>query len=89
MHELKLIVDLIQVGGISAMNYSVSNTAEWGEYISGNVVVDDSAKVRMKEVLARIQSGEFAQDWIQENSKGLPRFKKYREDIINHPIEEV
>ena len=89
LHEVKLIVDLIYVGGISAMNYSVSDTAEWGEYVSGNKVIDDGVKERMKEVLDKIKDGSFAKEWIEENENGLPRFKAYRKQIINHPIEQT
>lgn len=89
LHELKLIVDLIYVGWISAMNYSISGTAEWWEYVSWNKIIDDSVKVRMKEVLWKIQDWSFAREWIKENEDGLPNFKKYREEIVKHPIESV
>jgi ketol-acid reductoisomerase len=89
LHELKLIVDLIYVGGISAMNYSISDTAEWGEYISGEKIIDEDTKRRMKEVLAKIQNGSFAKEWIKENQDGLPRFNEYRKKLINHPIEAI
>lgn len=89
LHELKLIVDLIHVGGISAMNYSISDTAEWGEYVSGNKIIDDGVKDRMKAVLAKIQDGSFAKEWVDEYNNGAPNFKKYREKIIDHKIETV
>ena len=68
LHEVKLIVDLIYEGGIANMNYSISNTAEYGEYVSGPVVVDSETKTKMKSVLAKIQSGEFTREWIEELS---------------------
>ena len=89
LHELKLIVDLIYVGGISAMNYSISDTAEWGEYISGEKIIDENTKSRMKDVLAKIQDGSFAKEWIKENQDGLPRFNEYRKKLISHPIESI
>ena len=66
LHEVKLIVDLIYEGGIANMNYSISNTAEYGEYVSGKKIVDDKTKERMKEVLKDIQSGKFTKDWMKE-----------------------
>jgi ketol-acid reductoisomerase len=89
LHEVKLIVDLIYEGGIANMNYSVSNTAEYGEYVSGPRVVDASVKARMKEVLADIQEGRFARDWMLENQVGQTSFKAMRAKSAAHPIEEV
>lgn len=89
LHELKLIVDLIHVWWIAAMNYSISNTAEWGEYVSGNRIIDDGVKDRMKQVLAEIQDGSFAKRWIEENENGCPVFEQYRKDMNVHAIEEV
>lgn len=89
LHEVKLITDLIHVGGISAMNYSISNTAEWGEYVSGDRIITPETKVEMKKILSEIQSGEFAKKWVEENEKGLPNFMKAREDIVKHPIEKI
>ena len=89
LHELKLIVDLIYVGWISAMNYSISGTAEWWEYVSWNKIIDDSVKDRMKEALWRIQDWSFAKEWIEENKNGLPKFNEYRKLIIDHPLETV
>ncbi len=89
LHEVKLIVDLIYEGGIANMNYSVSNTAEYGEYVSGPRVVGPESKVAMKAVLADIQSGRFARDWVLENRAGQPSFKAMRAQSAAHPIEEV
>ena len=74
LHEVKLIVDLIYEGGIANMNYSISNTAEYGEYVSGKKIVDDKTKERMKEVLKDIQSGKFTRDWMKENESGQKNF---------------
>jgi ketol-acid reductoisomerase len=89
LHEVKLIVDLIYEGGIANMNYSVSNTAEYGEYVSGPRVVGPEAKAAMKQVLADIQQGRFARDWVLENKAGQPSFKAMRAQSAAHPIEEV
>jgi ketol-acid reductoisomerase len=89
LHEVKLIVDLIYEGGIANMNYSISNTAEYGEYISGPKIIDDKTKARMKEVLADIQSGKFTKLWIDENKIGQKNFLKMRKDLSEHPIEKV
>ena len=89
LHEVKLIVDLIYEGGIANMNYSISNTAEYGEYVSGKKIIDDKTKERMKEVLADIQSGKFTKDWMKENENGQKNFLQMRKDLANHPIEKV
>ena len=89
LHEVKLIVDLIYEGGIANMNYSISNTAEYGEYVSGPVVVDGETKTKMKSVLAKIQSGEFTREWIDEYKSGAKNFEAMRKKINDHPIEEV
>src|SRR6056300_1495668 len=89
LHEVKLIVDLIYEGGIANMNYSISNTAEHGEYVSGKKVVDSESKKRMKEVLADIQSGKFTKDWMKECEGGQKNFLKMRKDLADHPIEKV
>ena len=89
LHEVKLIVDLIYEGGIANMNYSISNTAEYGEYISGPVVVDGDTKAKMKGVLDKIQSGEFTRQWIEEYKSGGKNFLAMRKKIDNHQIEEV
>jgi ketol-acid reductoisomerase len=89
LHEVKLIVDLIYEGGITNMNYSISNTAEYGEYVSGKKIVDDKTKERMKEVLKDIQSGKFTKDWMKENEAGQKNFLQMRKDLADHPIEQV
>jgi ketol-acid reductoisomerase len=88
-HEVKLIVDLIFEGGIGAMNYSISDTAEYGEYVTGKRIITDETRAEMKKVLADIQSGKFADSWIKENETGRPNFKKYREGISSRLIEKV
>ena len=89
LHELKLIVDLIQQGGLGYMRYSVSDTAEYGDYTRGPLVIDDSVKENMKKVLEQIQDGSFAKEWIAENDEGRPTFNRLREENAEHPIEEV
>ncbi len=89
MHELKLIVDLLYQGGMGYMRYSVSDTAEFGDYTRGPVVVDESVKANMQQVLARIQDGSFAREWIAENDEGRPTFYRMREENAAHEIEEV
>ena len=89
LHEVKLIVDLIYEGGIANMNYSISNTAEYGEYISGPKIIDDKTKDRMKEVLKDIQSGKFTKLWMDENKIGQKNFLRMRKELSEHPIEKV
>jgi ketol-acid reductoisomerase len=89
LHEVKLIVDLIYEGGIANMNYSISNTAEYGEYVTGPRIVTDATKVEMKRVLADIQSGKFTRDWMLENKVNQTSFKATRAKAAAHPIEEV
>jgi len=89
LHEVKLIVDLIYEGGIANMNYSISNTAEYGEYVTGPRIITPSTKAEMKRVLDDIQSGKFARDWVLENKAGQTSFKAIRARGENHPIEEV
>ena len=89
LHEVKLIVDLIYEGGIANMNYSISNTAEYGEYVSGKKIVDPKTKERMKEVLKDIQSGKFAKQWMDECKNGQKNFLKTREKLAEHPVEKV
>mgnify|MGYP000188575410 FL=1 len=89
LHEVKLIVDLIYEGGIANMNYSISNTAEYGEYITGKKIIDSKTKERMKEVLKDIQSGKFAKQWMDENKNGQKNFLKMRKELAEHPIEKV
>jgi ketol-acid reductoisomerase len=89
LHEVKLIVDLIYEGGIANMNYSISNTAEYGEYVTGPRIVTDETKKEMKRVLNDIQSGKFARDWMLENKVGQASFKAMRARTAAHPIEGV
>ncbi len=89
LHETKLIVDLIYEGGIANMNYSISNTAEYGEYVSGPRVVSSDSKAQMKKVLEDIQNGTFARNWVLENQAGAPGFHAMRSKMNSHEIEEV
>ena len=89
LHEVKLIVDLIYEGGIANMNYSISNTAEYGEYVTGPRIITDETKAEMKRVLADIQTGRFARDWMLENKVNQASFKAIRRRNAAHPIEEV
>jgi ketol-acid reductoisomerase len=89
LHELKLIVDLFYRGGLGYMRYSVSDTAEWGDYVAGPRIVTDQTKAAMRQLLAEIQSGELAKKWIAENEAGLPNFKKIRQQEAAHQIETV
>src|ERR1700758_5268675 len=89
VHEVKLIVDLIYEGGISNMRYSISNTAEYGDMTRGKRVVDETTRAAMKKILADIQSGKFANEWIAEYRAGLPKFKDLRKQGEQHPVEEV
>ena len=89
LHELKLIVDLIYQGGLGYMRYSVSDTAEYGDYSRGPRVVDDHVKENMKRILEEIQNGSFAREWIAENDEGRPRFNAMRRQDADHSIEEV
>ena len=89
LHEVKLIVDLIYEGGIANMRYSISNTAEYGDYSRGPRVIDDHVRARMKEILDDIQSGRFAREWVLENVAGQTSFKAMRRRAAAHPIEEV
>ena len=89
LHEVKLIVDLIYEGGIANMNYSISNTAEYGEYVTGPRIVTAETKAEMKRVLADIQAGKFARDWMLENKVNQTSFKATRALGDAHQIEEV
>jgi ketol-acid reductoisomerase len=89
LHELKLIVDLIYEGGLSYMRYSVSDTAEYGDYTRGPRVVNEQTRAEMKKILAEIQSGEFARQWIDENKTGRHKFLAMREAGANSQIEQV
>ncbi len=89
VHEVKLIVDLIYEGGMAGMRYSVSNTAEYGDYTRGPRIIDASVKERMKEVLSEIQRGEFSREWVLENAAGQTSFKAKRRIGAEHQLEEV
>ena len=89
LHEVKLIVDLIYEGGIANMNYSISNTAEYGEYVTGPRIITAETKAEMKRVLTDIQSGKFTRDWMLENKVNQTSFKATRARYAAHPIEEV
>src|SRR6266550_6136184 len=89
VHEVKLIVDLIYEGGIANMRYSISNTAEYGEYVAGPRIVTEATKAEMKRVLSDIQAGKFARDWMLENKVNQTSFKATRAKLAQHPIEEV
>ncbi|MCP8615753.1 ketol-acid reductoisomerase [Salirhabdus salicampi] len=89
LHELKLIVDLMYEGGMEYMRYSISDTAQWGDFKSGPRVINEETKQRMKEVLADIQNGEFAKGWILENQVNRPQFNAINENEKQHSIEQV
>ena len=89
LHEVKLIVDLIFEGGFSKMNYSISDTAEYGEYVTGQRIVTDETRKEMKIVLEDIQSGKFAKNWLDENKNGRAFFNKSRKDVSERKIEKV
>lgn len=89
LHELKLIVDLMYEGGLENMRYSISDTAQWGDFVSGPRVVDESTKARMKDVLTDIQDGTFAKGWILENQANRPQFNAINASEFKHPITQV
>jgi ketol-acid reductoisomerase len=89
LHELKLIVDLMYEGGIARMRYSVSDTAEYGDYSRGPRIIDARVKDEMRKILSEIRSGEFAREWIAEDDAGRPNFTKWRAEGAAHPIEET
>jgi ketol-acid reductoisomerase len=89
LHEVKLIVDLIYEGGIANMNYSISNNAEYGEYVTGPKIVTAETKQAMRDALLRIQTGEYAKDFILENRAGAPTLKSRRRLTSEHSIEQV
>jgi len=89
LHELKLIVDLMYRGGLQYMRYSISDTAEYGDYTAGPKIVTPETKKVMKQILADIQAGQFAKNWIAEAESGYPKFKQMRQQDANHPIEIV
>jgi ketol-acid reductoisomerase len=89
LHELKLIVDLIYEGGLSYMRFSVSDTAEYGDYTRGPRIINEETRAEMKKILSEIQSGQFARDWINENKTGRKKFLHMREAAQNQPVEKV
>jgi len=89
LNEMKLIVDLMFEGGMARMRYSVSDTAEFGDYVSGPRIIDASVKARMRDVLREIQDGTFAHRWLDENEMGRPNFTRYREEAANDAMEKV
>ena len=89
IHEVKLIVDLIYEGGMIGMRYSVSDTAEYGDYVSGKRLINNDCKEKMKEILSEIQDGSFAKNWLEENKKGRTNFIKMRESYAGHQLEKT
>lgn len=89
LHELKLIVDLMYEGGMENMRYSISDTAQWGDFVSGPRVINEETKERMGEVLTEIQNGQFAKGWILENQAGRPQYNAINNSEYNHPITAV
>ena len=89
LHELKLIVDLMYRGGLSYMRYSVSDTAEQGDYVAGPRIVTDETRAAMRQLLAEVRDGTFARNWIAENDEGRPQFEARRKSERHHAIEEV
>ncbi|MBR2633156.1 MAG: ketol-acid reductoisomerase [Lentisphaeria bacterium] len=88
-HEVKLLADLMHTRGIAKTNEAISNTAEWGEYVNGPLIIDAATKERMRESLRRIRNGSFAKDWLEEAGKGTPNLFAKRKHCAEHPIEEV
>lgn len=89
LHEVKLIVDLIVEGGLANMRYSISNTAEYGDYTRGPRIITEQTRQEMKKILAEIQSGQFAKEFVLENQAGKPMFTAMRRNEAQHPIEQV
>ncbi len=89
LHEMKLIVDLLYEGGMEAMRHSISDTAEYGDYVSGKRIINQAVRQEMKAVLSDIQSGQFARQWIEENQSGRAAFTNRREEELKHPIVET
>ncbi|MEC5423089.1 ketol-acid reductoisomerase [Virgibacillus sp. C22-A2] len=89
LHEMKLIVDLLYEGGLENMRYSISDTAQWGDFVSGPKVIDEGTKARMKEILTDVQTGKFAKGWILENQANRPQFNAINAKENSHPIEKV
>ncbi|AIF44266.1 ketol-acid reductoisomerase [Virgibacillus sp. SK37] len=89
LHEMKLIVDLLYEGGLENMRYSISDTAQWGDFVSGPRVIDENTKARMKDILTDVQTGQFAKGWILENQANRPQFNAINAKENQHPIEKV
>jgi ketol-acid reductoisomerase len=89
LHETKLIVDLLYVGGLNYMRSAISDTAEWGDYTAGPKIVDDHTRQAMRDILKRVQDGSFAREWVAEHEAGRPRMKDFQERESKHPIEAV
>jgi ketol-acid reductoisomerase len=89
LHEVKLIVDLIYEHGITGMRYSISTTAEYGDMTRGPRVINDAVRAEMKQILADIQSGAFASEWVEENRNGLPNYHRLQNEGAEHPVEKV
>lgn len=89
LHELKLIIDLVYTGGLANMRYSISDTAEFGDYVSGPRIINDSVKAEMKQILREIQNGQFASRWITENQSNRANFNALRRTEAEHPVEKV
>jgi ketol-acid reductoisomerase len=89
MHELKLIVDLFYQGGLNYMRYSVSDTAEYGDYVAGPRIITDDTRAAMRQLLEEVRNGSFASAWIDENRQGRPQFNRRRREDATHPIEDV
>jgi ketol-acid reductoisomerase len=89
LHELKLIVDLMYQGGLNYMRYSVSDTAEYGDYVAGTRVINEESRAAMRRLLEEVQNGKFAREWIEENENGRPNFTRRRAAEGEHPLEQV
>ena len=89
LHEMKLIVDLLYEGGFETMRHSISDTAEYGDYVVGKRIINENTRKEMKQVLTEIQNGEFAHNWIKENEKGRPNFNKTKQDELDHDLVKV
>ena len=89
LHEVKLIVDLLYEGGMANMRYSISNTAEYGDYSRGPRLITDETKKEMKKILSEIQSGQFAKEWMNEHRSGQIKFKLMKKKHAEHPIEKI
>lgn len=89
LHEMKLVIDLLYAGGFEGMRYSISDTAEYGDYVSGARVIDDHVKASMRAVLDDIQNGKFAREWIAENENGRVNFNRFREEAKDSEVTQV